>query len=82
MKVSGQASWSRPTSAPSADTTAGTLAFAYENAERGQLPQPPRFSFVGTAHHLLADASPQLRTILNVAKSSFSLAAPKGMGAA
>jgi hypothetical protein len=37
MKVSGQASRSRPAATPSAETKAGALVFAYENFEHGQL---------------------------------------------
>jgi hypothetical protein len=37
MKVSGQASWSRPVATPSAETKSGALVFAYENSEYGQL---------------------------------------------
>jgi hypothetical protein len=37
MKVSGQASWSRPSAAPSAETKAGAVVVAYENSEYGQL---------------------------------------------
>jgi hypothetical protein len=37
MRVSGQASRSRPAASPSAETKAGALVVAYENAEHGQL---------------------------------------------